>query len=156
MTTETFYEALQSPLGQTLEQRHFDKLMAMGTEVEFPEDHIIFREDEECQQLYVLLSGAVALEAPISGRLLCVQKLGAGDEVGWASLLMGYGRHFQARCLTSVRAIGFDGAALLEACRADTSFGFALMYRLLEVVAGRLEATRVQLLQIFDLKLKIV
>jgi CRP/FNR family cyclic AMP-dependent transcriptional regulator len=155
MTTETLSEALQSPLGQRLEPRHFSKLMAMGTEVDFRENDIVFREDEECRTLYLLLSGTVALEAPILGRLLCVQKLHAGDELGWASLLMGYGRHFQARCLSPVRAMAFDGAILLDACNADPAFGFALMYRLLEVVAGRLEATRVQLLQVFDLKLKI-
>ncbi len=155
MTTETFSEALQSPLAQQLETRHFNKLMGMAAEVEFREDEVIFREDEECEYLYLLLSGTVALEAPISGRLLCVQKLGAGDEIGWPSVLMGYDRHFQVRCLSPARALAFNGSKLLEACKEDTAFGFALMYRLLEVVGGRLEATRAQLLQIFDLKLKL-
>ena len=37
-------------------------------------------------------------------------------------------------------------AELLAACREDKAFGFALMYRLLGVVSERLQATRLQLL----------
>ena len=57
--------------------------------------------------------------------------------------------------MSPVRALAIHGPDLLEACRQDTAFGFALMRRLLEVVAGRLQATRLQLLEIFKIKAKL-
>jgi CRP/FNR family cyclic AMP-dependent transcriptional regulator len=74
-----------------------------------------------------------------------VQTLGAGDELGWSSVLMGRGKYFQARALDPVKALAIDGPALLTACRKDTAFGFALMLRILGVVSERLQATRLQL-----------
>ncbi len=75
-----------------------------------------------------------------------MQTLTAGDELGWSAILMGRRKHFQARALEPVEALALDGAELLAACRKDTAFGFALMYRLLGVVSERLQATRLQLL----------
>jgi len=63
---------------------------------------------------------------------------------------MGRGKHFQARALQPVQALAFDGAALLDACRADPAFGFALMYRMLGVVSERLQATRLQVLDMYS------
>ena len=152
MTTESLLEALRSPLAQELEPHHFDKLSRMALEVEFEAGQIIFRESEECDDFYLLLSGSVALEIVVLKRVICVQTLGAGDEFGWSSVLMRDGRHFQARCTHPARALALHGPELLEACKQDPVFGFALMRRLLEVVSGRLQSTRLQLLEIFTIK----
>jgi len=45
-----------------------------------------------------------------------------------------------------VEALAFDGGDLLAACKNDPQFGFVFMHRLLGVVAERLQATRLQLL----------
>jgi CRP/FNR family transcriptional regulator, cyclic AMP receptor protein len=152
VTPEPWIEALRSPLAQELEPAHFEKLKNMAVEVRFKEDWIIFREEEDCEAFFLILSGRVALEMALKGRVICVQTLRAGDEFGWSSVLMKYGKHFQARCMCPVRALSVHGADLLEACKGDTAFGFAIMRRLLEVVAGRLEATRYQLSEIFNFR----
>jgi CRP-like cAMP-binding protein len=79
-----------------------------------------------------------------------VQTLSAGDELGWSALLMGSGKYFQARALGAVEALAFDGGELLQACKDDPSFGYALMHRLLAVVAERLQATRLQVLDSYS------
>ena len=79
-----------------------------------------------------------------------VISLTAGDELGWSAILMGRGKHFQARALERTAALAFDGGALLKACREDPSFGFALMYRMLGVVSERLQGTRLQLLDMYS------
>jgi CRP/FNR family transcriptional regulator, cyclic AMP receptor protein len=63
---------------------------------------------------------------------------------------MGRGKHFQARALEPTDALAFDGVALFEACRQDKAFGFALMYRMLGVVSERLQATRLQVLDMYS------
>jgi hypothetical protein len=80
-----------------------------------------------------------------------VQTLFAGDELGWSALLMGSsGKQFQARALERVDALGFESTQLIAAFREDTAFGFAFMQRLLAVVAERLQATRLQLLDMYS------
>ena len=59
---------------------------------------------------------------------------------------MARGKHFQARGLERVEALAFDGGDLLAACESDSAFGFIFMHPLLGVVAERLQATRLQLL----------
>lgn len=130
---------------------HIDRLAAMAHEVHFDRDQIIFREGDESSFFYLILSGKVALEVTALGRTLRVQTLREGEELGWSSVLpTSGGKQFQARALTTVRALAFDGARLREACEQDCAFGYALMRRLLQVVAGRLQAFRLQLLDIYS------
>ena len=59
------------------------------------------------------------------------------------------GKHFKARTLEPVRALSFDGGRLRQACEQDAAFGYALMRQLLTVVSERLQATRLQLLDVY-------
>jgi CRP-like cAMP-binding protein len=117
----------------------------MAREVSFERDQTIFREGDDTHDFYLIVSGRVALEMQEPDHVLRVQTLGAGDELGWSSVLMGRGKYFQARALDPVKALAIDGPQLLAACRKDTAFGFALMLRILGVVSERLQATRLQL-----------
>ena len=63
---------------------------------------------------------------------------------------MGRGKHFQARVLERADALAFDGGELLAACKDDPQFGFVFMHRLLGVVAERLQATRLQVLDMYS------
>jgi CRP-like cAMP-binding protein len=150
MTVETLSEILQGqPFAEEFPPHHVEILTRLAREVRFDKDWIVFREGDECDIFYLILSGKVALELKGPRRSFLIQTLGAGDELGWSSVLMKDGRHFQARALEPVRALAFDGARLHAACREDPTFGHALMYRLLGVVSKRLQATRLQLLDLY-------
>lgn len=135
----------QHPFVEAFRPEHIERLRAMAREVSFVPDQLIFREGDDTHDFYLIASGRIALEMQEPDHVLRVQTLGAGDELGWSSMLMGRGKYFQARALEATDALVFDGVALLEACRADTDFGFAFMYRMLGVVSERLQATRLQL-----------
>lgn len=132
------------PFVEAFEPAHVELLATLAKEVHFERDHVIFHEGDECLEFYMIVSGLIALEIEEPGHTLRVQTLGAGDELGWSALLMGGGKHFQARALESAKVLAFEGPALLAACKEDPAFGFALMHRLLGVVASRLQATRLQ------------
>ena len=138
------------PFVLEFESRHVERLATLAKDVRFEREHIIFREGDECSEFYLIVNGLVALEIAAPGHTFRVQTLFAGDELGWSALLMGSGKHFQARTLERVEALAFEGADLLTACRDDPAFGFALMQRLLGVVAARLQATRLQLLDSYS------
>jgi CRP/FNR family transcriptional regulator, cyclic AMP receptor protein len=144
---ETTLEMLRHhPFVAEFEPRHVEKLAALATEKRIERDQIIFREGDDFSEFHLIVSGLVALEIAAPGHTFRVQTLFAGDEFGWSALLMGKGKQFQARTLERVDVLAFEGSELLAACREDTLFGFILMRHLLGVVAERLQATRLQLL----------
>jgi len=136
-------------LAEGLQPHHLEMLTGLAREARFDRDWIVFREGDDCGTFYLVLSGRVALELKGPHRSFLIQTLEAGDELGWSSVLMKDGRHFQARALEPVRALAFDGAQLLQLCKEDATFGYALMYRLLAVVSKRLQATRLQLMDVY-------
>jgi CRP-like cAMP-binding protein len=138
------------PFVAEFEPRHIERLAAMAKEIRFERDQILFREGDECSEFYLIVTGLVAVEIAAPGHTFRIQTLFAGDELGWSALLMGRGKHFQARTLERVDALAFEGDELLVACHEDTLFGFMLMQRLLAVVAERLQATRLQLLDMYS------
>jgi CRP-like cAMP-binding protein len=151
MMSDNLLETLKTqPFAAQLEPSHVTRLAAMGTFAKFGPDEVIFKEGEKTNKFYLIVSGTVALEMNLpemngARSLLRVQRLGAGDGLGWSAALVGRGKHFQARALSDVEALVFDGDEVLEACRQDPGFGFAFMVRLLDVVSKRLQATREQL-----------
>jgi CRP-like cAMP-binding protein len=147
---ETVFDIIgQHPFVEELDPTQVEKLAMLATERSFLKDQLIFREGEQGRHFYVIVSGKVALEIKAPRGVLRIQTLEAGDELGWSSVLETGGRHFQARCLSPVRALAFDGGQLQRACREDPGFGYALMCRLLCVVSERLQATRLQLLDVY-------
>jgi CRP-like cAMP-binding protein len=151
MTKETLLAVLkQHPFVEEFQPQHLEKLSSLAKEVEFARDQVIFHEGDDTHEFYLVIAGRVALEIEAPGHTLRVQTLSAGDEFGWSTILMGRGKHFQARALERVKALSFDGPALMAACRDDKSFGYALMYRMLGVVSERLQATRLQLLDMYS------
>ena len=138
------------PFVDEFQPQHLEKLTELAKEVHWDRDHVIFHEGDECHEFYLIVKGRVAVEIEAPGHTLRVQTLTAGDELGWSAILMGRGKHFQARTLDDVDALAFGDAALLDACREDKAFGFALMYRMLGVVSERLQATRLLLLAMYS------
>jgi CRP-like cAMP-binding protein len=126
---------------------HKAVLAELARQVHFDAGQVIFREGDEYSVFCLIGHGMVALELEVPGQqLLRVQTLYEGDELDWSAVLPHAGKHFQARALTAVTALAFEGAELLNAFHADTAFGLAFMLRLMHVVSERLRATRVQLL----------
>ena len=141
--TENFVEALRGhAFLQDFHEDHLETLARLATPVSFDADEIIFRLDEVTGYFYLITSGTVSLEMAEAGESIEIAKLRRGEELGWSSLLKRTGKHFEARAVTDVQALAFEGKRLRNACEEDPSFGYALMKRLFEVVTGRLEAVR--------------
>ncbi len=151
MEMEALMQTLQAhPFLEGFRKEQLEKLAAMAVEARFAKDQTIFREGDESSFFYLLVSGKVALEASAPGRAtIRISTLGEGDELGWSSVTSPVRKQFTARSLGTVRAIAFDGARLLEACERDPEFGYTLMRRVVSLVAERLQATRMQLIDMY-------
>jgi CRP-like cAMP-binding protein len=149
MTSTLLPVLLQHPFVAQFKPEHSDRLADLAKTVHFDAGQIIFHEGDDYSVFYLLGEGMVALEIEAPGQVLRVQTLYAGDELDWSAVLPHAGKHFQARALSPVTALAFEGEQLLASFEADPAFGLAFMLRLMGVVSERLRATRVQLLDLY-------
>ncbi len=121
-----------------------------GVNTGFEAGQYLLREGDPADSFFVLRSGRVALEmsAPPRG-VLVIETFGGGDVVGWSWLFPPYRWHFDAVALEPVRAVALDGACLRGKCEEDPTFGFELTRRFAHLLVGRLQATRVRLLDLY-------
>jgi CRP/FNR family cyclic AMP-dependent transcriptional regulator len=152
MGDRTIAEILQeNPWFQALEPPHFRRLVDIATVKNWDEGDTIFRERERDDNLYLILEGQVALEVYVEGHgRITILTLGQDEIFGWSAALPVVGtRTASARAMRATQAIAFDSKALRQACGEDHDLGYHVYRRLTNVVAGRLSATRLQLLDMY-------
>jgi CRP-like cAMP-binding protein len=116
----------------------------------FEAGQVIFREGEDADQFYLIRDGRVALEVFTPGRGSApILTLGTGDVLGWSWLVPPYKWRFDARAIETTRAFALDGKCLREKCDQDPRLGYELLKRVAAVMAERLHATRLQMLDVY-------
>ncbi len=110
----------------------------------------IVHEGEEASHFYILNEGKVLLEA-FDARLgaVPIETIPAGEVLGWSWLFPPYRWHFSARAIEPVHAVTLDALCLRDACERDHEFGYLLVKQVAQVMMQRLQATRLQLLDIY-------
>jgi len=140
----------QHPFLKELELRHLKILVGCASNVRFNAGQILFSEGEEANQFYMIRQGKVAIEiiAPELGPIT-VQTVGEGDVLGWSWLIPPYRWRFGARAVELTRAIALDGKCLRQKSEEDHDLGYALLKRFSGIIVERLEAARLQLLDVY-------
>jgi CRP-like cAMP-binding protein len=120
-----------------------------ATNVQFRPGEFIFREGEPANHFYVIREGKVTVETFVPGRgPITLQTIVPGDVIGWSWLFPPYKWNFDARVLEVTRATAFDGKCLRAKCDDDHDLGYILMQRFAHIIMDRLQATRIQLLEL--------
>jgi len=100
--------------------------------------------------LGVIVDGRIALRLAVpGGEHRTIMTIEAGDVFGWSALLPDAVATSTAETLVPTRVVLFDAAALRAAIFDDYVLGTAIYRRVLEAVARRLLATRLQLLDLY-------
>ena len=106
--------------------------------------------DGVADHCYLIAEGSVVISAhsPGSGRR-SVQTIHAGDLLGWSWLFPPHRWAFDAVALTPTSAIVLSASKLRTAIDDDPPFGLEVVRRVGATVADRLNATRIQLLDLY-------
>lgn len=140
----------EHPFFKGLDDQHIKLVAGCAKNVRFSEGEIVFREGDPADQFYFIREGLVAVELLIPQRgYTTLQTVGEGDVLGWSWLMPPYRWRFGARTLQPTRALAFDGKCLRNKCEEDHDLGYELLKRFTFVVTERLEATRLQLLDLY-------
>jgi CRP-like cAMP-binding protein len=129
---------------------HLETLASVAQPVTVATGRKVFHEGDVADACYLIIEGDLALEMDIPGRGAHVlQTLHSGDMLGWSWLVSPYRYAYDAQVLTDVKAIRFDAVALRAQKEADPAFGYELMQRFAEVLVRRMQAARLQLLDVY-------
>jgi len=151
MVTQSLEAVLRThPFLADLSPEHVQTLISCASNQRFEKGHYVAREDTEADSFYLIRSGTVALQIhrPESGGLT-LNTLGEGDILGWSWLVPPHRWHFDARAVEPVRAIALDGRCLRNKCEQDHELGYQLLKRFSTLIEERLEAARLQLLDVY-------
>ncbi|WP_046729463.1 Crp/Fnr family transcriptional regulator [Streptomyces humi] len=133
-----------------LEPAHRERLMRLAREVSFAAGTRLFEEGLRAERFWVVRNGTVALDLHVPGRRPAViETLGQGELVGWSWHFPPHLWQLGAEAMSPVRAWEFDAGAVRALCAEDPVFGRAIAVWVGRVVAQRLHASRVRLLDLY-------
>jgi len=151
METQTLEKIIAGhPFFADLEPSYISLLVGCSSNVRFEAGHQILREGDEANEFYLVRQGSVALEIRASQRHpIIVETIGEGEILGWSWLLPPYTWKFHARAVEATRAIALDGKCLRTKCEQNHDLGYEVLKRFAQIMERRLEATRMQLLDVY-------
>jgi CRP-like cAMP-binding protein len=140
----------EHPFFRGLESYYTTLLTGCAANARFRGGTYIFREGEEANQFYLIRSGKVSLElfAP-QRKPIVIETLAEGDVLGWSWLFPPYLWKFHAHATVETRAIMLDGKCLRGKCEQNHDLGYEVLKRFSAITAQRLNATRMQLLDVY-------
>jgi CRP-like cAMP-binding protein len=112
---------------------------------------VLFREGDQDDYLYIVIEGRVALDIFIPHRgKVRINTAEIWDLFGWSGVTPNiHQRTAGATAVVDGLLIGINAAKLRDACEADHDLGYIVMRRLVNIVASRLQVTRLQLIDMF-------
>lgn len=138
------------PMFAGLTMGDLDLIARCGQNVRLPWGAVLFEEGGRADTFYVIRRGKIALETHTPGSPpIVISTLGAGDVAGWSWLFPPYRWQFDGRVVEDTSAVALDGACLRDRCNTDTGLGYRLMQRFARLAGERMQATRLQLLDLY-------
>ena len=118
--------------------------------VVFKADEYLFHADDAADWIYLVRHGRAAWEIATPSRgAVQFETVGEGEVVGLTWLLPPYRWGYDARASELTRAIALDARCLRDKCEADHDLGYEILKRFLPVLVQRLQATRLQMLDVY-------
>jgi CRP-like cAMP-binding protein len=126
------------------------RLAALAELTSYPAGAVILREAARVDALAFVVDGRLAVRLTVPGRgVVTILTVDSGDIIGWSALVPPHRATSTVVALEPTTLVSFEGTALRAALDADPALAAAVLQPVLESVARRLGATRMQLLDLF-------
>ena len=148
---KTIYDLIaEHPFFRGMEKKDVEFISKCGKNRVFRENEAIAREGEAANFFYLIRQGTVAVitDMPPDG-FHTLQTVSDGEIMGWSWLFPPYHWLFDLEAKTVVHAVELDGKCLRDKCEQDPKLGYELMKRFAKNMTDKLEATRLQLLDVY-------
>lgn len=131
--------------------KYIDFIVGCTSHVVFKAGEVVLSEGQPADKFYLIRSGKVAIYIGKPSEII-IQTIREGDILGWSWLIPPHLYRFSAKAVENTRALALDGKCLREKCESNPDLGYQFLKRLVGVLTERLEATRLQLLDIYGNK----
>jgi CRP-like cAMP-binding protein len=140
----------EHPFFAGLDHGFLSLMVGCASNVHFDKGAYIFKEGDPADTFYLIRAGKVAVEifAP-QHKPIIVATLGVGEILGWSWLLPPFHWKFHAHAIDDIRAIALDGKCLRNKCEENHDLGYEVLKRFTQIMEQRLEATRLQVLDLY-------
>jgi CRP-like cAMP-binding protein len=140
----------EHPFFADLSSHHLDTIVGCASNVRFNAGEFIFKEGESANRFYLIKYGKVSVETYVPSKgALTIDMVNEGEVLGWSWLFPPFRWHFDARALELTRAIALDGKCLRDKKENDHELGYVLMTFFAQIMESVLEATRMQLVDMY-------
>jgi len=136
-----------------LPSKYFNFIVGCASNVVFKKGQVILKEGDAADKFYVIRGGLVAIYID-QRRQNPIQTIHEGDILGWSWLIPPHRYRFSAEAVENTRAVVLDGKCLREKCEKNSDLGYELLKRLMNVFTQRLEAARLQLLDVYNINVE--
>ena len=138
------------PVFSKLSVKQKKSLQSCGKNVIFNAGQIVLDQFQIADKFYILCTGHVLLQSiSPKNKTIKIQTLSRHDILGWSWLVPPFKWHFEAEALEKTEAIEFDGNAVKRLMENDHEFGYFLLKEFLPIIVGRLQAARLQKIDIY-------
>ncbi|MFH0732155.1 MAG: cyclic nucleotide-binding domain-containing protein [Candidatus Omnitrophota bacterium] len=153
---ETIRDILkQHSFFKDLKPEYLDFIAGCASNVSFKAGEVILREGEDADKFYVIRHGKISIDIATSRHnSITIQTIKDGDILGWSWLIPPHKHRFNSRAIEDTRATALDGKCLRNKCEENHDLGYELLKRLAVVFTQRLETTRLQLLDMYNINAK--
>lgn len=143
-------ELKQHPFFEDFDDQDIELIAGCGKHEVFKEDEIIAHEQEDADRFYLIKSGMIGVSMPIPNHdNQIIQTLDDNEIFGWSWLFPPYKWTAQAIALKETHTISLDGKCLRSKLDSNPALGYKLMKRFSLLISKRLNASRLQVLDIY-------
>lgn len=140
----------EHPFFKGMEAASRELVTGCATNVRFDAGTYVFREGQPADKFYLVRTGAVQVELHVPGRdTMVLQTVDDGEILGWSWLIPPYRWSFDARVTQLTRAVALDAACLRGKMEGNHTLGFELLRRMVPVLSERIQAGRMQLIDMY-------
>jgi len=138
------------PFVKGMPEEKIKEIASIASLVRFTAGQKIFNEGEIHRRLYLIVYGLVALYFNIPPRgEFRFETIGSGEVLGWSSIIEPFKKTAGAVVVENTMAISIDSEKLLRMMESDRELGYEIYKRIIRVVADRLRAARMRLMDIY-------
>jgi CRP-like cAMP-binding protein len=133
----------EQPFLAGLTERQLSLLVPTAGQSMFHAGNRIFLQATPAEQFWLITDGTVYLDSEVPGHTnIVLDRLTAGDVLGWSWLYPPYRWHFGAVAITTTHAFAFNGSLVRALLQRDPHLGYDLAMRFLRVMGDRLQSAR--------------
>lgn len=143
-----------------LDDKRLEEIASLCDQRRFEAGAMLFKADDAAKELFILLSGRVALTVPVSvfmvDREMQIDSKVSGDLLGWSALVPPHKYTLTATTTEQAEVVAIGSGVLFKYFEDHPESGFLIMSNVARIIGGRLNQVKSLLLKEVERSIRLV